>query len=98
MVNYKVLKSAGKVSVKKQDAADAVHNDDGSLKTSAVKEELQVVCKRYDYATGESLDDVVKAFGLAEVSLEINRLKADISKLQSQQADWEELEKDLKAL
>ena len=98
MVNYKVLKSAGKVSVKKQDAAEDVYNDDGSLKTSAVKEELQVVCKRYDSATGESLDDVVKAFGLAEVSLEINRLKADISKLQSQQADWEELEKDLKAL
>ena len=78
MQNYKALKAAGKVSVKKQEAADAVYNDDGSIKTKALAEELQVVSKRYDSKTGESLDDSVQAFSLSDVSREIDRCKSDI--------------------
>ena len=98
MQNYKALKSAGKVSVKKQEAADAVYNDDGSIKTKALAQELQVVSKRYDSATGESLDDSVRAYSLSEISREIDRCKAEVSSIQTRQAEWEQLEKDLKAL
>tara|TARA_R100000008_G_scaffold86686_1_gene80908 strand:+ start:2858 stop:3154 length:297 start_codon:yes stop_codon:yes gene_type:complete len=98
MRNYKALKAASKVSVRKQEAADAVYNNDGSIKTKALVEELQVVSKRYDSKTGESLDDSVQAFSLSDVSREIDRCKSDISKIQAQQAEWEQLEKDLKAL
>jgi len=38
MKNYKSLKAAGKVSVQKQEAAAAVYNDDGSIKTHEVQE------------------------------------------------------------
>ena len=98
MQNYKALKAAGKASVKKQEAADAVYNDDGSIKNRALEEELQVVCKRYDSATGESLDDSVQAYSLKDISREIDRCKAEVSSVQAKQAEWEQLEKDLKAL
>ena len=98
MRNYKALKAAGKVSVRKQEAAGAVYNDDGSVKTPALMEELQVVSKRYDHATGESLDDSVRAYSLSDVSREIDRCKAEVSSIQARQAEWEQLEKDLKAL
>ena len=98
MQNYKALKAASKVSVRKQEAADAVYNDDGSIKTNPIQAELQVVCKRYDSATGESLDDSVKAYSRSDVSGEIDRCKAEVSSIQARQAEWEQLEKDLKAL
>ncbi len=98
MQNYKALKAAGKASVKKQEAADAVYNDDGSIKTQAIEEELQVVSKRYDSATGESLDDSVRAYSLSDISREIDRCKSEVSSIQTRQAEWEQLEKDLKAL
>ena len=98
MQNYKALKAASKVSVRKQEAADAVYNDDGSIKTQALAEELQVVSKRYDSTTGESLGDSVQAYSLKDISREIDRCKAEVSSVQAKQAEWEQLEKDLKAL
>ena len=98
MQNYKALKAASKVSVRKQEAADAVYNDDGSIKTQALAEELQVVSKRYDPDTGESLDDSVRPCGLRDVSREIDRCKSEVSSIQARQADLEQLETDLKAL
>ena len=61
-------------------------------------EELQVVCKCYDAQTGESQDDIVKSYELRQISNEIDHCKSQITKLGSQQAEWEQLEKDLKAL
>mgnify|MGYP003131463480 FL=1 len=98
MRNYKALKAASKVSVRKQEAADAVYNNDGSIKTQALAEELQVVSKRYDSTTGESLGDSVQAYSLKDISREIDRCKSQVSSIQAQQAEWEQLEKDLKAL
>jgi len=98
MRNYKALKAASKVSVRKQEAADAVYNEDGSVKTKAVEEQLQVVSKRYDSATGESLNDSVRAYRLGDISNDIDRCKAEVSSIQVRQADLEQLEKDLKAL
>ena len=98
MRNYKALKAAGKVSVKKQEAAEATYNEDGSTKTGALTEELQVVSKRYDSTTGESLDDSVRAYSLSDVSREIDNCKAEVSSIKARQADLEQLEKDLKAL
>ena len=98
MHNYKALKSAGKVSVRKQEAAAAVYNDDGSIKTQDVREELQVVCKSYDAQTGEAQDDSVRAYSLSEVKREVDLCKAEVAKIEAQQADLEQLETDLKAL
>jgi len=98
MHNYKALKSAGKVSVKKIEAADEVYNDDGSIKTKKVYEELQVVCKKYDPDTGEAQDDSVKVYSIEAVRHEIDYRKSAVARLQAEQADWEQLETDLKAL
>ena len=98
MRNYKALKAASKVSVNKQAAASTVYNEDGSVKTHEVQEELQVVKKCFNSDTGEALADSVKAYSLSEVKREIDQCKSEVAKKQSEQAEWEELETDLKAL
>jgi len=98
MRNYKALKSASKVSVRKQEAAEAVYNEDGSVKTQEVREELQVVCKCYDAQTGEAKDDSVRAYSLSDVKREIDHCKSQVARLEAEQAEWEQLETDLKAL
>ena len=117
MRNYKALKTASKISVRKQkivevEAVDEVkykEGDDipdgksaGDVKVKGVseksREELQVVCKSYDAQTGEAQDDIVMDYRLSDVKREINYCKSQIAKIGSQQADWEQLEKDLKAL
>ena len=107
MHNYKALKSASKVSVQKvevvdQVKVDEVKDEDGNITTHAQAkrshEELQVVCKKYDPYTGEAQDDSVNAYSLSDVKREIDRCKADVTAIQAKQADWEQLETDLKAL
>jgi len=61
-------------------------------------EELQVVTKSYDPNTGEAQDDLTRAYSLSEVSIAIGHCKSKIAELEAEQADWEQLEKDLKAL
>jgi len=61
-------------------------------------EELQVVCKSYNPHTGEAQDDSVRAYSLSEVKREIDNRKSQVTKMQAEQAEWEQLETDLKAL
>ena len=113
MHNYKALKSASKVSVQKVKVVDIpaveavaeVKDGDGVITTHSVQaqaershEELQVVCKKYDPSTGEAQDDSVMAYTLSEVKREIDRCKSQVTKLEVEQAEWEQLETDLKAL
>jgi len=84
MHNYKALKSASKVSVRKQDVNG--------------REELQVVCKCYNSQTGEAKDDSVRAYSLSDVKREIDSCKADVVRIEAHQAEWEQIETDLKAL
>ena len=107
MQNYKALKSAGKASVQKVEVVDQVKVDevkdgDGIVTTKAQdeksREELQVVHKKYDANTGEELDDETTPCSIKIVGSEISHLKSRIERMQSEQADLEELEKDLKAL
>ena len=98
MHNYKALKAASKVSVNKQAAAEAVYNADGSVKTQEVQEELQVVKKCYNSDTGEATDDSVQSYSLSQVKSQIDRCKSEVTKQQADQAEWEALETDLKAL
>ena len=107
MHNYKALKSASKVSVRKQKVVDSakvdeVKDDDGVVTTHAQAErsheELQVVCKKFDPNTGEAKDDSVRAYSLSEVKFEIDHCKSEVAAIQAKQADWEQLETDLKAL
>ena len=107
MHNYKALKAASKASVQKvevvdQVKVDEVKDDDGLVTTHAQversHEELQVVCKCYDAQTGEAQDDSVRAYSLSEVKREIDNRKSQVTTLQAEQAEWEQLETDLKAL
>ena len=107
MHNYKALKSASKVSVQKVKVVDhakvdEVKDGDGKITTPAESErsheELQVVSKSYDSQTGEAQDDSVRTYSLAEVKSEIDRCKSDVVKIEAHQAEWEQIETDLKAL
>ena len=107
MQNYKALKTAGKASVQKVEVVDQVKVDevkdkDGKITTKAQEkrshEELQVITKSYNASTGEAQDDIVSDYTLSQVKSEINYCKSQIAKIGSKQADWEQLETDLKAL
>ena len=107
MHNYKALKSASKVSVQKvevvdQVKVDEVKNEDGDIITYArakrSHEELQVVCKKYDPDTGEAQDDLVTEYKLSALKSQIDHCKSQVTILQAEQAELEQLETDLKAL
>ena len=113
MHNYKALKSASKVSVQKVKVVDSpaveavaeVKDGDGVITTHSVHaraershEELQVVCKSYNSQTGEAQDDSVRAYSLSEVKREVDHCKSQVARLESEQAEWEQIETDLKAL
>ena len=107
MQNYKALKAASKVSVRKQKIVDRaavseVLDDDGNVSVHAMAEEshdeLQVVKKCFNSDNGEALADSVRAYSLSEVKSEIDRCKSEVTKQQADQAEWEQLETDLKAL
>ena len=107
MKNYKAMKSAKSWSVKKAKVVDRaavseVKDDDGNVVRAAEAEqshdELQLVKKQYDSNSGKALDDSVESISLSSLAGNISRIKADIKSLQDEQADLEELEKDLKAL
>ena len=107
MKNYKAMKTAKSWSVKKakvvdQAAVSEVKDDDGNVVRAAEAEkshnELQLVKKQFDSNSGKALDDSVQSYNLSSLASDISRVKADISRLQDEQADMEQLEKDLKAL
>ena len=107
MKNYKAMKSAKSWSVKKakvidREAVSEVKDDDGNVVRQAEAEisheELQLVRKQWDASSGKALSDSVRFYSLSEVASEIQRCKNRVSEAQAEQADWEELEKDLKAL
>ena len=107
MKNYKAMKTAKSWSVKKakvvdQAAVSEVKDDDGNVVRAAEAEkshnELQLVKKQFDSNSGKALDDSVQSISLSSLASDISRVKPQISDLQDEQADMEELEKDLKAL
>ena len=107
MKNYKAMKSAKSWSVKKakvvtSKAVSEVKDEDGKIvreaQAEASRDELQLVKKQWDASSGKALDDSVQSFSLEQVAREIQSCKDRASEAQSEQADWEELEKDLKAL
>ena len=107
MKNYKAMKSAKSWSVKKAKVVDSpaiseVKDDDGNVVRAAEAEkshdELQLVRKQFDPSSGKALDDSVQSYNLSDVANQIQQCKDRASEAQAEQADWEELEKDLKAL
>ena len=97
MHNYKALKSASKASVQKVKVVDIPADEDAGIEERS-HEELQVVCKSYNSHTGEAQDDSVRAYSLSEVKNEIDHRKSQVTKLEDEQAEWEQIETDLKAL
>ena len=106
MRNYQALKAASKVSVRKQKIVDRaavseVKDGDEVVRKAQAEEshdELQVVKKCYNPDTGEATDDSVKSYSLSQVKSQIDRCKSEVTKQQADQAEWEALETDLKAL
>ena len=106
MRNYQALKAASKVSVKKQKIVDRaavseVKDGDRVIQRAQAEEshdELQVVKKCYNSDTGVAAADSVKAYSLSEVKSVIDRCKSEVTRQQADQAEWEALETDLKAL
>ena len=107
MKDYKAMKSAKSWSVKKAKVVDSkavseVKDEDGKIVREAQAEvsrdELQLVKKRWDSSSGKALADSVESWNLGQVANQIQQCKDRASEAQSEQADWEELEKDLKAL
>ncbi len=107
MKNYKAMKSAKSWSVKKTKVVDSkavseVKDDDGNVVREARAEqshdELQLVKKHWDASSGKALDDSVQSYSLEQIARDISSMKANIKQMQDEQADMEELEKDLKAL
>lgn len=107
MKNYKAMKTAKSWSVKKVKVVEAeavkeVKDDKGVVVRQAQAEqsrdELQLIKKQFDASTGKAMDDAVQSYNLEQVASEISRIKANIVDMQAEQADMEEMEKDLKAL
>ena len=69
-----------------------------SAESEKSHEELQVVCKSFDPQTGEAQDDSVRAYSLSEVKNEVDHCKSQVTRLEAEQAEWEQIETDLKAL
>ena len=95
MRNYQALKAASKASVRKAKIVDRAA-EGGRAEES--HDDLQVVKKCYNSDTGEAADDSVRSYSLSEVKREIDRCKSEVTKQQADQAEWEALETDLKAL
>jgi len=106
MKNYKAMKAAGKWSVRKhkvvdQPAVSEVKDGDDVVRAAEAEKshnELQLVQKRFDSNTGEAQADSVRSYSLSEVANERSRLAADIKRMQDEDKDWAQMEKDLKAL
>ena len=107
MKNYKAMKTAKSWSVKKTKVVDSaavseVTDDDGKVVRAAQAEqshnEVQLVKKQFDSNSGKALDDSVQSYNLSSLASDISHVKSQISSLQDEQADMEQLEKDLKAL
>ena len=106
MRNYKAMKAAGKWSVRKQKVVDhaavsEIKDGDAVVRAAEAERshnELQLVQKSYDSNTGEAQADSVRSYSLSEVASERSRLAADIKRMQDDDKDWAQMEKDLKAL
>ena len=111
MKNYKALKSKSKVAVKKvkvvdQEAVKEITDEKGNIvRRAAVEqshEELQVVSKVFDSATGEAMADRVESMSVSNLEDMIASLKTqkanDAKRIDDEVADLEELVADLKKL
>ena len=82
MLNYKTLKSSSVVSLAK--------DSDTS--------EITLTKKCFDANTGKAVDDMVTKIQLTAIENDIASYKSQVTALEEKIADWEELEKDIKAL
>ena len=69
----------------------------GKVSVNKDGDELQTIKKKYDSDTGEE-SAVTEVCSLSKVKAEIDSCKMYITNMQAKQADWEQLETDLKAL
>ena len=104
MLGYKDLKSKSKVTVRKKkvidspeitEITDEAQNIIRQHQPERSHEELQLVSKRFDPATGEALQDQVQAINIESVEGQLKSKKEDKARVDSEVADLELLLADL---
>ena len=104
MLGYKDLKSKSKVTVRKKkvidspeitEITDEAQNIIRQHQPERSHEELQLVSKRFDPATGEALQDQVQAINIESVEGQLKSKKEEKARVDSEVADLELLLADL---
>lgn len=111
MIGYKSLKGKSKVTVKKvkvvdDEAVKEITDEKGQIiresRAERSHDALQLVSKRFDSSTGEAMEDNVQEMSISKLEMEVKSLKErkalEVSKIDNEVADLEELVADLKKL
>ena len=104
MLGYKTLKAKSKVIVRKKkvvdreevrEITDESQNIIRAHQPEQSHQELQIVSKRFDPATGEALEDQVQRIDLKSVESQLKSKKEEKARIDSEVADFETLLADL---
>ena len=104
MIGYKTLKAKSKVIVRnkkvidRQEIAEIVDEDQKVIRPHQPEQshqELQIVSKRFDPATGEALEDQVQRVDLKNLESQLKAKKEEKERSDSEVADFETLLADL---
>ena len=104
MKDYKSLKEKSKVTVRKKKVIDQaevreVTDENGNIlrkhQPEKSHEELQIVSKRFDPATGESLEDRAETVSVDNIQNQLKAKKEEKARVDSEVADFELLLADL---
>ena len=104
MLGYKTLKAKSKVIVRnkkvidRQEIAEIVDEDQKVIRPHQPEQshqELQIVSKRFDPATGEALEDQVQRVALKNLESQLKAKKEEKERIDSEVADFETLLADL---
>jgi hypothetical protein len=104
MLGYKDLKGKSKVTVRKKkiidrpevrEIADEAQNIIRQHQPEQSHEELQLVSKRFDPATGESLEDKVERVEVVNIENQLKSKKQEKARVDTEVADLELLLADL---
>ena len=104
MIGFKTLKAKSKVIVRiikvidRQEIAEIVDEDQKVIRPHQPEQshqELQIVSKSFDPATGEALEDQVQRVDLKNLERQLKAKKEEKERIDSEVADFETLLADL---
>ena len=104
MKNYKTLKEKSNVTVRKKKVIDQaevreVTDENGNIlrnhQPEKSHEELQIISKQFDPATGEALEDRAETVSVNNIQSQLKAKKEEKARVDSEVADFELLLADL---